>query len=56
LPLWAKETVLRELQKTYDLLEKREVELRELKAYIAGLETGVRTQRKIVINNGEVKK
>lgn len=56
LPMWAKETILKELQRVYDLLEKKEMELQEIKAYSTGLETGIRSLKRIVINNGEVKK
>ena len=56
LPKWAKETVLTELQHAYDLIDKQEKEIENLKAYIEGLKAGTRSQRKIVIYNGEVKK
>lgn len=56
LPMWAKETILRD----YKNLERENEELRkkvaELEAYINGLHAGMRNQRRIVINTGEVKK
>lgn len=56
LPMWAKETILRD----YKILERENEELRkkvtELEAYINGLHAGMRNQRRIVINTGEVKK
>lgn len=56
LPMWAKETVLadnRNLQA--EVLELRQ-KLERQKSYIAGLEDGIRAQRRIVINTGEAKK
>lgn len=56
LPMWAKETILRD----YKNLERENEDLRkkvaELEAYINGLHAGMRNQRRIVINTGEVKK
>lgn len=56
LPMWAKETILRD----YKNLESENEDLRkkvaELEAYINGLHAGMRNQRRIVINTGEVKK
>ena len=56
LPRWAKEVVLDELQRAYDLLDQREAEIERLKAYIDGYRTCTRTQKKIIIYNGEGKK
>lgn len=56
LPMWAKETVLadnRNLQRQLVALEQK---LEQKEAYIAGLETGLRVQRRIIIHNGEVRK
>ena len=56
LPMWAKETVLddnRRLQREVVALEQ---ELQRKEAYIAGLEDGIRAQRRIIINTGEGKK
>lgn len=56
LPMWAKETVLadnRKLMREVSLLRQ---ELDKQKAYIAGLETGIKAQRRIIFNAGEVKK
>ena len=51
LPMWAKETVLKEnrelLRRNEDLQKKLEIQ----NAYIAGLETGTRALRRIVVNN-----
>ena len=52
LPVWAKESLLKENQ---TLLEKNKAlqnELDRLHAYVDGLETGVRSHRRIIINNG----
>lgn len=56
LPMWAKETLLedyRNLQKKYERLQE---EIARKDAYIDGLTVGIKAQRRIVINNGEVKK
>ena len=53
LPVWARESLLQRI----DALEEENRQLREqirrLNAYTAGLETGIRNQRKIIIQNGE---
>lgn len=54
LPAWAKESVFRENAALRDKLAKREQEIRELNAYIDGLETALRSMRRIVVQN-EVK-
>lgn len=52
LPIWAREALLARIRQ----LEEENARLREegkrLNAYIAGLETGMRSQRKVVIVNG----
>lgn len=56
LPVWARAELLAEI----DSLKKKNEELRHELAlrdeYINGLENGIRAQRRIVINTGEVKK
>lgn len=56
LPIWAKAS----LQAENEQLRRENAQLRakvnELNAYIDGLETGIRAQRRIIINAGEVKK
>ena len=56
LPMWAKETILRD----YKIAQLENEELRkkvaELESYIAGLQTGIKSLRRVVINTGEVKK
>lgn len=51
LPMWAKETVLQEnralIRENAELKRKLDIQ----KAYIAGVEAGARTLRRIVINN-----
>lgn len=56
LSMWAKETVLHELQAAYDELEKKDAEITQLRAYIDGYRASMRAQKRIVIYNGEVKK
>lgn len=56
LPMWAKETVLRENRQLKEENERLLFQLAEKDAYIDGLQAGMRSIRKIVINTGEVKK
>ena len=52
LPMWAKQTVLadnRQLTKEIRTLQK---ENRELKAYLEGLERGIRAGKRVQIYNG----
>lgn len=56
LPMWAKETVLRDLKSTKDENEVLRQKIAELEAYIQGIHAGMKNQRRIVINTGEVKK
>ena len=51
LPVWAKESVVKENERLRQRLAEKETEIERLKAYIEGLETGIRSHRKIVINN-----
>lgn len=52
LPAWAKDSVYRENQMLKAELERQKQEIRELNAYIDGLETALRSMRRIVIQNG----
>lgn len=56
LPMWAKETVLADNKRLQRQVVELEQKLALKEAYIAGLETGIRAQRRIVIHNGEGKK
>ena len=56
LPLWAKETVLADNRRLLRDLEDLRQQLEKKNAYISGLEDGIRTQRRIIINTGEVRK
>lgn len=47
LPMWAKETVLRENRALKSKLRALEGENKELKAYCKGLELGMRTIRRL---------
>lgn len=51
LPALAKDSVYRENGILRDKLERQEQEMRELNAYIDGMETAMRTIRRIVIQN-----
>lgn len=52
LPAWAKDTVYFENRMLQAKLELKEQEVRELNAYIDGLETGLRAVRRVVIQTG----
>lgn len=54
--MWAKESVFREYKNTQLENEELRKKVAELEAYINGLHAGMRNQRRIVINTGEVKK
>lgn len=51
LPAWAKDSVYRENKLLRDRLDERDREIRELNAYVDGLETALRSMRRIVIQN-----
>lgn len=54
LPAWAKDSVYADNKRLLAQLERQAQEMRELNAYIDGLETALRSMRRIVITN-EVK-
>jgi cell division protein FtsB len=56
LPMWAKESVLKDLRKTQDENEELRNKIAELEAYIHGLHAGMKSIRRVVVNAGEVKK
>lgn len=56
LPIWARETILAENEKLRKENENLRQKILRQEAYIDGLETGIRNQRRIVINHGEVSK
>ena len=56
LPMWAKETVLKDLRKTQEENEELRNKTAELEAYIHGLHAGMKSMRRVVVNAGEVKK
>lgn len=51
LPMWAKETVLRDNRQLQKECEELKHKLEVQAAYMAGMETGTRGLRRIVINN-----
>ena len=55
LPAWAKDTVYYENRVLQAKLERKDQEINELNAYIDGLETALRSMRRQVIINNEVK-
>ena len=52
LPAWAKDSVYRENKTLRERLEKQNQEIRELNAYIDGLEKGLRSMRQVVVQTG----
>lgn len=56
LPVWARTELLKEIERLQKANQEQETHIKQLNAYIEGLEYGIRVQRRIVINNGEVKK
>lgn len=56
LPVYLKEELLKENDRLRDTVREQEIHIKELNAYIDGLEYGLRRQRHITINNGEVKR
>ena len=56
LPVWAREELMAEIEKLKESNQQLAAERDRLNAYIEGLEAGIRAQRRIVINNGEMKK
>lgn len=51
LPMWAKETLLKENRDLKQKIESLNHEIEKQKAYINGLEAGMRFSKKIIINN-----
>lgn len=56
LPMWAKESVLKDLRKAQAENEELHNKIAELEAYIQGLHAGMKSMRRVVVNAGEVKK
>ena len=56
LPMWAKETVLVDNRRLLKEVKDLRQQLERKDAYIAGLEVGIRAQRRIIINTEEGKK
>ena len=54
LPAWAKETMLKECEKLRCENIALKAKIKEQDIYIDGLVTGIKYQRRIVINTGEV--
>lgn len=52
LPTWAKESVYKENAALRERIATQQREIERLNAYIDGLEAGIKSQRRIVINNG----
>lgn len=51
LPAWAKDSVYQENKRLLVQLERQKQEIRELHAYIDGMENSLRFQRRVTIRN-----
>ncbi len=51
-PAWAKDSVLKEVERLTAENEELKHKIAERDAYIDGLERGIRSQRRIIINTG----
>lgn len=56
LPVWARQELQNENARLLRKIAEQEMKLKEQAAYIDGLEAGIRSQRKIVINATEANK
>lgn len=56
LDVWIKETLLAENRALQNQIVHLQAEIAVKDAYISGLTAGIKAQRRIVINNGEVKR
>ena len=56
LPIWARNELMSENTKLRRHVEELQLEIRLKNEYIDGLTDGLRAQRRIIINTGEVKK
>lgn len=56
LPVWARQELQNENARLLRKVAEQDVKLKEQAAYIDGLEAGIRSQRKIVINTTEANK
>lgn len=52
LPMWAKETVLADNRRLKHEVERLEAENDRLRAYVDGMNAGMRSVRRIIINAG----
>ena len=52
LPAWAKDSVLEENMRLQSEIVRLQATIAERDAYIDGLERGIRSQRRIIINTG----
>ena len=52
LPAWAKDSVLEENRRLQSEIVRLQATIAERDAYIDGLERGIRSQRRIIINTG----
>lgn len=55
-PIYLREDLLKENARLQAKIREQEIRIKQLDAYIDGLEYGIRNQRRLTINNGEVKK
>lgn len=56
LPVWAKETILKENESLRELVADLRQQVGALNSYIDGLEAGIKAQRRIIITTGGAQK
>lgn len=56
LPMWAKETLLQDNRNLQNEVAALREKLARKEAYISGMEAGIKSQRRIIINTTEEKK
>lgn len=56
LPVWAKETLLKENESLRQSVTELRQQVNELNSYIDGLEAGIKAQRRIIITTGGAQK
>ena len=56
LPVWAREQLLSEIRRLEEANSALRKQIVALESYTEGLEAGIKSQRRIIINTGEAKK
>lgn len=56
LPVYLRQELLKENARLADRIQELEIHIKQLDAYIDGLEFAIRNQRRLTINQGEARK